>query len=51
MPDKPGEKHAEDCDCDKPEIKESFKGKCSEEQIIKCHGHQPLDKLKAEGKI
>jgi len=46
------EKHAEECECDKPEIRDSFKkGNCSEEQIIKCHGREMLDKLKKEGKI
>lgn len=34
------ESHANKCNCDKPEIRESFKGNCSEEQIIKCHGSQ-----------
>ena len=44
-------KHAEECECDKPEIKDSFKEKCSEEQILKCHGREMLEQLKKEGKI
>ncbi|MFW9991736.1 MAG: hypothetical protein ACFFD4_06725 [Candidatus Odinarchaeota archaeon] len=43
--------HGDDCDCDKPEVKKSFKGKCSEEQIIKCHGKETLEQLKKEGRI
>lgn len=39
-----------DCNCDHPEIHDSFKdGKCSEKQIIECHGHEMLNKLKREG--
>ena len=39
-----------ECDCNHPEIHDSFKdGKCSDEQIIICHGHDLLDKLKKEG--
>ena len=45
------EKHAEECECDKPEIRDSFKENCSEEQIKECHGREMLDKLKKEGKI
>ena len=42
--------HDENCDCDQPDIRDSFKdGKCSEEQIIKCHGHEFMEKLKKEG--
>ena len=43
--------HGDDCECDKPEILEKFKGKCSEEQTIKCHGHAALEKYKEDGKI
>ncbi|MFX1253805.1 MAG: hypothetical protein ACFFCZ_19500 [Promethearchaeota archaeon] len=43
--------HAEDCECDKPEIRDSHKGNCTKEQIIKCHGQEMLEKLKQEGKI
>ena len=41
-----------DRECDKPEIRDSFKtGCCSEEQIIKCHGEECLNRLKSnEGK-
>ena len=45
------DKHAEECECDKPEIRESFKGDCSEKQIVECHGREMLEKLKNEGKI
>ncbi|MFX1519471.1 MAG: hypothetical protein ACFFCD_06080 [Promethearchaeota archaeon] len=45
------DKHAEECECDKPEIRDSFKGDCSEKQIIECHGREMLEKLKEEGKI
>jgi hypothetical protein len=39
-----------DCNCDHPELRNAFKnGKCSEGQIIKCHGLEMLDKLKKEG--
>jgi hypothetical protein len=42
--------NVENRDCDRPDIRDSFKdGKCSEEQIIKCHGHEFLEKLKKEG--
>jgi hypothetical protein len=35
-----------DCNCDKPEVKEKFPGgNCSLNQIIKCHGDQPIDEL------
>ena len=43
--------HDEDCDCDKPEIRDSFKGNCSEKQILECHGAGMVDKLKKEGKL
>ena len=34
------------CECDKPEIKDSFpRGCCSLNQIIKCHGDQPFDEI------
>jgi len=36
----------EDCECDKPEIRDKYpRGCCSLNQIIKCHGDQPLDEL------
>ena len=39
--------HDEKCECDKPEIRDSFKeGNCSDEQIVKCHGHEYLNRLK-----
>ncbi len=42
--------YSHDCDCDYPNIRDSFKdGKCSKEQIIKCHGHDLLNKIKKEG--
>lgn len=45
------DKHVEECECDKPEIRDSFKGDCSEEQIVECHGREMLEKLKKEGEI
>ncbi|MBD3194492.1 MAG: hypothetical protein GF317_05510 [Candidatus Lokiarchaeota archaeon] len=39
-------KKSEGCACDKPHIKEKFEGRnCSLNQIIKCHGDQPIDEL------
>lgn len=39
-------KESKGCNCDKPEIKEKFTGGyCSLNQIIKCHGDQPIDEL------
>ena len=44
--------HKEECECDKPEIRDSFKsGNCSKEQIINCHGKDMLKKLEKEGKF
>lgn len=52
MVDKKEKSHADDCDCDKPEIRDGFDdGQCSEDQIIKCHGQEFFEKLKKEGKI
>ena len=45
------DKHVDECECDKPEIRDSFKGDCSEEQIVECHGRAILEKLKKEEKI
>ncbi|MBY8985917.1 MAG: hypothetical protein KGD65_12660 [Candidatus Lokiarchaeota archaeon] len=40
------EKQSEGCACDKPEIRDQFsRGSCSLNQIIKCHGDQPVDEL------
>ncbi|MFO7795416.1 MAG: hypothetical protein ACQERB_14370 [Promethearchaeati archaeon] len=36
--------HWEECECDKPEIRETFKEGCSREQIIKCHGKDYYEK-------
>ncbi|MFX1394251.1 MAG: hypothetical protein ACFFAH_11815 [Promethearchaeota archaeon] len=35
----------EECDCTYPEIKEKHPHGCSLNQIIKCHGDQPLNEL------
>ncbi len=52
MVDKLEKLHAEDCECDKPEIRDGFEdGLCSKDQIIKCHGEEFFEKLKKEGKI
>ncbi|TXT63311.1 MAG: hypothetical protein BAJALOKI3v1_390004 [Promethearchaeota archaeon] len=37
--------HLEECECDKPEIRATFKQGCSKEQIIKCHGKKYLESL------
>ena len=38
--------HKEEYECDKPEIRDSFKsGNCSKEQIENCHGKDMLKKL------
>jgi len=43
---------SEEKNCDKPDIRDSFKGKkCSEEQVIKCHGQIKLDEMKQKGEI
>lgn len=40
-------KISHECECDKPEIRTSFKnGECSEEQIQRCHGKEFLNKIK-----
>ena len=52
MSNKDISKHEKDCECDKPEVRDSFKDcACSEEQIIQCHGREFLDKMKKEGKL
>ena len=53
MPKKKILKHGKDeCECDKPEIRDSFKdGHCSREQVLKCHGAEMLKKWEQEGKI
>ncbi|MFX1498000.1 MAG: hypothetical protein ACFFBH_10760 [Promethearchaeota archaeon] len=34
------------CACDKPEVRNKFPGGyCSLNQIIKCHGDQPINEL------
>jgi len=38
-------KEVEGCNCTKPEIKERFPTGCSLNQIIKCHGDQPIGEL------
>ncbi|MFX1328305.1 MAG: hypothetical protein ACFE91_09185 [Promethearchaeota archaeon] len=35
----------EGCDCLHPEIKEKHPSGCSLNQVIKCHGDQPLSEL------
>ena len=36
-----------ECDCNKPEIRNSFmNGCCSDDQIIECHGKEYLHNLK-----
>ena len=38
-------KETERCACDKPEIKEHHPEGCTLNQIIKCHGDQPINEL------
>ncbi|MFX1302421.1 MAG: hypothetical protein ACFFBV_13675 [Promethearchaeota archaeon] len=38
-------KETEECACDKPEIKEKHPQGCTLNQIIKCHGDQPINEL------
>lgn len=45
----PPDARAEDCECDRPEIRDAFKtGKCSEAQILQCHGRSFLEKRQRE---
>lgn len=37
------ESHVDQCKCNKPEIRDSFEGNCSKEQILKCHGEEHSD--------
>jgi hypothetical protein len=51
MVNKMEKSHTTDCDCDKPEIHESFKGGiCSKEQILECHGNEYFEKLEKKEK-
>ncbi len=38
-------KETEGCGCDKAEIKEKHLQGCTLNQIIKCHGDQPINEL------
>jgi len=41
-----------ECECDKPEIRDSFKnGSCSDEQIRQCHGRDFLKSIEQNEKI
>ncbi len=36
----------EECKCDKPDIRDKYpSGCCTLNQIIKCHGDQPIDEI------
>ena len=51
MSEKLAKNNVED-DCDKPEIKITFKdGKCSRDQVLKCHGKERVIELEQEGKF
>jgi len=40
------EKQSEGCACNRPEIRDKFpRGSCSLNQIIECHGDQPVDEV------
>lgn len=44
--------HRGDCECNLPNVRDSFQdGKCSKEQVCKCHGDVMYEKWKAEGKV
>lgn len=36
--------------CDKPDVLARHGGKCSDEQVLKCHGREMLEKLKEANK-
>ena len=39
-------KEVNECACDKPEVRDKFPGgHCSLNQIINCHGDQPINEL------
>ncbi|MFX1512178.1 MAG: hypothetical protein ACFFCQ_06300 [Promethearchaeota archaeon] len=38
--------HDTDCECDKPDIRASYKGKCPKEQIVTCHGKEFSENMK-----
>jgi hypothetical protein len=38
-------KHSDECACDKPKIKEGSPKGCTLNQIIKCHGDQPIEEI------
>lgn len=38
-------KEIEDCDCSYPEIKNKHPSGCTLNQILKCHGDQPIGEL------
>ncbi|MFW9773110.1 MAG: hypothetical protein ACFFEO_13225 [Candidatus Thorarchaeota archaeon] len=45
-------KEVNECACDKPEVKDKFPGgHCSLNQIIKCHGDQPINELLKHAQI
>ena len=37
--------HSEDCVCDKPDIKKNFPKGCTLNQILKCHGDEPIEEI------
>ena len=38
-------KEVEGCECDRPDIKENHPKGCTLNQVIKCHGDQPIEEL------
>jgi len=38
-------KESEECACDKPDIKENHPQGCTLNQVIKCHGDQPISEI------
>jgi hypothetical protein len=50
--DKELEHGQDECKCDHPEIRDSHEdGRCSREQILKCHGAKMLRKWEREEKV
>jgi len=46
------EKQSEECACNNPEIRDQFpRSSCSLNQIIECHGDQPIDEVLKHIKI
>lgn len=52
MSDNLTKNHKKDCECDLPDVRDSFKdSNCSKKQVLKCHGREMVIKLEKEGKF